>query len=353
MARKPTSADVARRAGVSRTTVSFVLNGLADVRIPEDTRLRVLDAARDLEYHPNAAARSLARQQTLTLGLVLCQSAERLSGDAVLPAVIAGVTSVASAAGFKLLLQTADPATRADAYLGLVREAHIDGMILSGPRSDDRQVLRLHAEKFPVVLLGRLPGSDVPFVDVDNEAAARVAVEHLIAHGHQRIACITSGPVEYTASAGRLAGYRAALEAHGLPFEPSLVEYGDHWEKGHEAMQALLALPHRPTAVFVASDVVALGALQAAQAAGLRVPQNLAVVGFDDIPLAQHVAPPLTTVRLPAQHLGAEAARVLVEVLQSGVRPSPVLLPTTLVVRDSCGAHPAEAQGVRGDGWRQ
>lgn len=266
MAKKALSADVARLAGVSRTTVSYVLNESPHVRISEDTRQRVLEAARELDCHPNAVARSLRRQQTATLGLVLCQSAERLSGDAVLPAVIAGISSVTNEAGFKLLLQTVPDFDRPNAYVDLVRQAHIDGMILSGPRSDDGQLLRLHTEGFPIVLLGQVPGSNLPYADVDNVAAARGAVEHLLGLGHRRIGCITSGPIVYTASAARLAGYRQALAARGLPIESSLVRYGDHWEQGHEAMRSLLESPERPTAVFVASDVVALGALNAVRA---------------------------------------------------------------------------------------
>ena len=280
----------------------------------------------------------LRRQQTATLAFVLSQSAERLSGDAVLPAFIAGISAVTDPAGFKLLLQTLPDIDRPDAYVTLVREAHVDGLILSGPRSDDRELLRLHAEGFPIVLLGQVPGSDLPFADVDNVAAARGAVEHLIGLGHRRIACITSGPVVYTASAARLAGYRAALEAAGLAFEEDLVRYGDHWEQGHEAMVSLLGLPARPSAVFVASDVVALGALQAIGEAGLSVPTDVALVGFDDIPVARLVSPPLTTVNVPARELGAAAARQLLEIVRGTGRPESVLLPTQLVVRASSGA---------------
>lgn len=338
MSSRPTSADVAQRAGVSRTTVSFVLNNVPNAHIPEETRQRVLAAARELDYHPNAAARSLVRRQTFTVGLVLCQSADRLSTDAFLPEVVRGISSVVSPAGFDLLLQTVEDVTAPDAYMRLVREAHIDGIILSGPRSDDRQLPQLAADRFPVVLMGQLPGCGLPFVDVDNVSAARRAVDHLIALGHRRVASITSGPLEFTASADRLRGYREALESHGLSFDETLVRTGDHWEAGFAGMQSLLALPESPTAVFVASDVVALGALQAAKAASVRVPEDLALVGFDDIPLAQFTSPALTTVHLPARELGAAAARMVIDMVQTSTHPESILFGTQLVVRESCGA---------------
>lgn len=339
MRRKSTSVDVARLAGVSRATVSYVLNNVPDFHVTEETRQRVLEAARQLNYHPNAAARSLVQQQTHTLGFILCQSHERLSKDAFLPAFAMGISSVASDAGYKLLLEAVEDVTRPDAYMRLVHESHIDGIILSGPRSDDQQLPQLSASNFPVVLIGRLPGTDLAYVDVDNVGAAQKAVEHLISLDHKRIACITSSPLEYTASADRLQGYRQALQSHGLPFEQEVVRIGDHWETGFEAMRSLLSFSKPPSAVFVASDVVALGALRAVKAAGLQVPQDLAIVGFDDIPLAEHVSPPLTTVRVPAQELGSTAARMLLEIIQTSKRPPPMLLKTELIVRESCGAY--------------
>ncbi len=338
MTRKASITDVARLAGVSRTTVSYVLNNVQNIHISEKTRQRVLDAALELDYHPNAIARSLARKQTLTLGLVLCVSSDRLIADAFLPSVIYGISSVATPAGYRLLIEVVEDVDQPDAYVRLIREAHIDGVILAGTRLGDRSILELHPDNFPMVLWDRLPGSDLPFVDVDNVSAARVAVEHLIALGHRRVACITNAPLDHPASAARLQGYQEALDAHSLPYDDALVRYGEfHERSGFEAMNALL--PERPTAVFVASDVVALGALRAIRTAGLRVPHDVAVVGFDDIQFAQYLLPPLTTVRVPAHQIGAEAARILLDILQTGSRPASVLLDTELIIRESCGAH--------------
>jgi LacI family transcriptional regulator len=299
----------------------------------------VIEAASQLDYHPNATARSLVRQRTGVLGVVLRQHRDFLSANAILPSFIRGFTSVAGPAGFKMLVEPIEDVTAPDLYVRLAREAHVDGMIVSGIHSDDEQLRRLDASDFPIVLWGHLSGSDLPFVDVDNTAAARVAVEHLIALGHRRIACITNGPPQDTASASRLSGYRLALEAHALPFDMGLVRYGAFEERsGNEAMTSLLSQRVPPTAVFVASDEVALGALRAVRALGVRVPQDVAVVGFDDLPISAYVSPALTTVRVPAQAIGAEAARMLIEVIQTGDRPDSVLLVTKLVVRDSCGA---------------
>jgi LacI family transcriptional regulator len=326
-------------AGVSQATVSLVLNNVPGARIGGASRRRVISAAAELDYHPNAAARSLVRQRTGLLGLVLHQRPDFLGANAVLPAVIRGFTSVAGAAGFKMLVEPIDDVTQPDVYVRLAREAHVDGMVVSGIHSDDEQLRAFEARDFPIVLWGQLPGSDLPFVDVDNVAAARMAVEHLIALGHRRIGCITNGPLEDTASASRLRGYRVALEAHDLAFDMGLVRFGDYEERsGNEAMLSLLALPGRPTAVFVASDEVAFGALRAARGLGVRIPHDIAVVGFDDLPISEFVQPALTTVRVSALEIGAEAARMLIKIVETGRRPSSVLMGTELRIRESCGA---------------
>lgn len=340
MRRKPSISDVAKHAGVSRTTVSYVLNNVTDIHISEQTRQRVLDAARELDYHPNAIARSLARKKTLTLGLVLCTNLDRLNSDAFLPGVIYGIGSVTTPAGFRLLVEVVDDVSRPDAYISLIREVHSDGVILAGVHPEDTHLRKLNLDDFPIVLWGRIPNSTLPFVDVDNVSAARMAVEHLISLGHTRIACITNAPRNFGHEAtDRLYGYQAALEAHGFAYEEALVRYGDYQERsGFEAMRSLLEQKERPTAVFIASDVVALGALSAARAAGLQVPDDLAVVGFDDIQLSQYVVPPLTTVRVPAHEIGATSAQMLLNIIQNGHRPSSVFLATELIVRESCGA---------------
>jgi DNA-binding LacI/PurR family transcriptional regulator len=345
---RPTQRQIAEEAGVSRTTVSLVLNDVPGVRVSPGTRQRILEVARRLNYYPDAAARTLASGRTHTIGFVLCQSPDRIFADAFLPEVLRGVGDAVHESGFRVLIHSVEDVTAPEAYIGLVREKHTDGVILSGPRSDDQQLPHLKAEGFPVVLLGQLPGSDIPFVDVDNVGAARQTVGHLVRLGHRRIGMITNASLTYTAARDRLAGYRQVLEEAGIPFDEELVRCGDFREEsGRLAMKQLLDLSEPPTAVFVASDLVAFGALVAIKEQGLRVPEDIALVGFDDVRLAHYVNPPLTTVRLPAYELGYGAATLLTKLVAGEqVEEREILLQTTLVVRQSCGAANHETSSV-------
>ncbi|MBI1877746.1 MAG: LacI family DNA-binding transcriptional regulator [Chloroflexi bacterium] len=340
--RRITSHEVAERAGVSRTTVSFVLNDVAGMQISEETRQRVLQAARDLGYVPDAAARSLASGRTHILGLIICQPADHIIIDAYIHQVIYGLSEAGRVRGFRVLLESVEDVSQPDAYIHLVRAKRIDGILLSGPRSDDNQLPALIADGFPTVLLGRLGHNPAFFVDVDNQAAAFEAVTHLAALGHQRIACITNGPLQYTSASERLLGYRQALRQAGLSEAEALIRYGDFEpEDGYKAMQALLEVQPRPTAVFVASDVVAFGAMAAIRDSRLRIPDDVAVVGFDDVPMSRYFTPALTTVRLSAVEQGRRGGEILIDLIE-GKAPAEahIFLPTELIVRQSCGAKP-------------
>lgn len=331
--RRPTSADVAEMARVSRTTVSFVLNETAGIKIPAETRQRVLDAAATLGYHPNSVARQLARGASRTVGLVLRQSPEQVANDGLLAETLRGLSSAARAADHRVLVETLVPGE--GRYANLVRSGRTDGLIVSGPRYDDEELLALARDGFPVVIQGSLPGLDVPSVDVDNEAGARLAVEHLLALGHRRIACITNASLAYTAATERLAGYREALAAAGIAEEPALIAEGAFdAQSGHRAMNAMLERT-TPDAVFVASDVVAIGAIAGLREAGLNVPGDVSVVGFDAIPLAAYLDPPLTTISLPAHDLGLAAGRAILERIAGRHVAGRTLLPTELIVRAS------------------
>jgi LacI family transcriptional regulator len=324
---------VAARAGVSRTTVSFVLNGRTDVQIPPPTWRRVEEAARELDYHPHSPARQLAAGQSLTLGFVLRQSAEQVAADALLSETLWGLASAARSGGYRVLVEPLEPGD--STYAGLLRSQRVDGLVVSGPRTDDDELTELVNEGFPVVLQGSRPDLDAPSVDVDNAAAAEGAVNHLIERGHRVIACVTNAPLAYTASLARVAGYRAALDAAGIEVDPDLIVLGDFdAASGHHAMADLLRRVV-PTAVFVASDVVAFGVLRALRDARLRVPDDISVVSFDDIALAEHFDPPLTTVRLPAHALGAAAGRALMDRVAGRPVERRTLLPTQLIVRES------------------
>jgi DNA-binding LacI/PurR family transcriptional regulator len=335
MARRPTSKDVAALAGVSRTTVSFVVNGRSEMKIPDETRRRVMDAAEQLDYHPHAPARQLAGGRTYVIALVMRQSPEQVAGDAVLAETLRGLASAARTDGYRVMVESIPPDGPGGDYATLLRAQHADGLIISGPRIDDPSLADLLRDDFPLVIQGALPDLDVISVDVDNVAGARGAVEHLLSLGHRRIACITNAALVYTAAQERLTGYREALAAAGIEPDGDLViEAAFDAPSGHAAMAALLA---RTTfsAAFVASDVVALGAIGALREAGKRVPSDVSIVGFDDIPLAAYFDPPLTTVRLPAFELGQAAGRALLDRIAERAIPPRTLLPTELIVRAS------------------
>jgi DNA-binding LacI/PurR family transcriptional regulator len=337
--RQAKSQDVAKLAGVSRTTVSFVLNDVPGVRISEETRQRVLDAARELDYYPTAAARSLASGKTQRIGLILGEGQERLAADAFLPIFLQGVTASVHRRGYLLVMQLAEDVPSREAYLRLIREQQVDGLILSGPRSDDPLLAQLEMERFPLLLHGHLSGYKSPCVDVDNRTGAYQAVSHLVALGHRRIGFISNAPLSYAGAEERLVGYQQVLAEHDIPLDDNLVRLATFLpQAGWIAMKELLALPERPSAVFAASDVVAFGAMSAIHDAGLRIPEEVAVVGFDDIFLAAYAHPPLTTIRVPAYGLGWTAAEVLIALIEGDEDAASVTLETELVIRHSCGA---------------
>jgi LacI family transcriptional regulator len=319
-----------------------VLNGRTNVKIPDATRQRVISAATRLGYHPYGPARRMVAGKSHVIALVLRQSPEQIAGDAVLVETLLGLAGTVRKDGFRVLVEPIAPNGHDSDLELLVRAHHADGLIISGPRIDDPSLLGLAEADLPIVIQGAFPGMPAASVDVDNVAGARRAVEHLIALGHDRIACITNAPLAYTAAQDRLDGYRQAMTAAGLPTPKELVvEASFDAPSGRAAMNELLA---RATfsAVFVASDVVALGALAALREAGRQVPDDVSVVGFDDIPLAAYLDPALTTVRLPAYELGQAAGRALLERISQRSMPTRTLLPTELVVRAST-APPAAA----------
>lgn len=341
--KRPTSADVATLAGVSRTTVSFVLNGREDIAIPTVTRKRVLDAAATLGYTPHGPARQLAQGSTHRLGLVLRQSPEQVGGDALLVDTLHGVVEAARTSGYRVLVESLAPGV--GSYAALLKAHHADGLIVSGPRHDDRELHDLVREGYPVVLQGELEGFAGPSVDVDNRAGALVAVRYLLSLGHRRIACITNGPLAYTAAVARLAGYRQALAEVDIEPDPDLEAEADFDPaSGHRAILRILdAGDEPPDAVFVASDVVALGVLGGLRERGLRVPTDVSIVGFDDISLAAYVDPSLTTIRVPARQLGLTAGAALIERIAGRALDLRTLLPTELVIRESAQPRPAAA----------
>ena len=334
--RRTTSRDVAKLARVSRTTVSFILNNVPGVSFSEATRKRVLDAAKKLNYSPNVAGRKLVSGKSYTIGLVLCQSPEQIFTDAFLPQVILGVEQAVIQQGFHLLLKPVDP-NDTGGYTRLITENHVDGILLSGPRQDDQALMQLHEQRVPILLMGQLPGTSIPFVDVNAVDGAELAVNHLIGLGHQRIGIITNAPLEYTSAQQRRDGYLKATKKANLLIDQALIHEGNYTPaSGYEAMKSLLQLTPPLTAVFVASDVVAMGAMLAIKEAGLHIPNDIALVGFDDIPLAEYYDPPLTTIRLPAFGLGWAGGDRLIRLIQGeGLDREDMFLNSELIVRKS------------------
>ena len=335
--KRTTSQDVADLAGVSRTTVSFVLNNAKGMNISPETRQKVLQAAESLNYVPNASAQALASRRTKAIGLVMTRSPHHIATDAFLPQIIGGLMDVVKERKLRLLFESVEVEHQDRAYLELARAKHIDGMILLTPRIDDAGLKKLAQVDIPTVLMGELNGTDLYSVDVDNRRAAQQAVEYLLSLGHTQIACISNASQNLTSASDRVLGYKDALRSAGIRIDDRLIRYGDFDPaSGYRQMRSLLA-DRSFTAAFVASDNVAIGAKAALREAGLRIPENISLVGFDDIPWAQYSDPPLTTIRLPAQRLAQTSCVVLMDLLQGKEPPTRrLILDTELIVRKSC-----------------
>lgn len=337
MDKRVTSQDVANLAGVSRTTVSFVLNDVKRYTITPETRNKVIQAAEQLGYIPNASAQALATRRAKAIGLVMTRSPQYIASDTFLPQIIGGLLDVVKKQQLGVLIEWVEPGHQLQTYRQLVHAKHIDGMILLTPRLDDEGLKELEDFDIPIVLMGNIPESTLHSVDIDNRLAARQAVEHLISIGHRQIACILNAPLPYSSARERLLGFQDALQAADLEFDESLVRHADFDPKsGYLQMQSLLDGGKPFTAVFIASDNVAVGALSAIQEAGLQIPEDLSIVGFDDIPWAAFANPPLTTVRTPAQELVQDACLLLLDLMQGNTRQERhVRIHSELVIRQS------------------
>lgn len=335
-AKRITSFDVARRAGVSRTTVSLVLNNIQGASISEATRKKVFDAVKELNYHPDSSGRKLSSGKSKMIGLIQLQSSEQVLNDAFLLQVLLGVDQIANDRGFHVLMKHISHSNYEE-YSQLITENHVDGIIFSGPLQHDPGLIELHRGGFPIMLMGQMENTDIPCVDVNAELGAEMAVSHLIAKGHKRIAMITNASFLYSSAQQRKTGYIHALEKADLTVDESLIKEGDFTPySGLQAMGEILNSTPRPSAVFVASDVVAIGAIQMVKQFGLQIPKDISIIGFDDIPIAQYLDPPLSTIHLPAYELGwAAGDRLIRLILGVKLEQNAVLLDTELIVRSS------------------
>jgi DNA-binding LacI/PurR family transcriptional regulator len=330
---RPTLEAVARRAGVSRATVSRVVNGSTTVAVA--IRDAVNQAVQELGYVPNQAARSLVTQRTESIALILPETANRVfSDDLFFPAVIRGMSTELESAGKQLVLMMAGSAASHDRVERYAMAGHVDGVMFASMHGADPLPGALFRLGIPVVCSGRpMTPTDlpVPYVDVDHFGGVAAAVRHLVTIGRRRIATI-AGPQDLGAGIDRLAGYRTTLDEAGLTEHVAVGDFTR--ESGVHAMRRLLEDDPGLDAVFVASDMMAHGALQALREAGRRVPEDVAVIGFDDVEISKLSDPPLTTVHQPIVDMGRTMAQqILGLVADRGDVPQAVVLPTELVVR--------------------
>jgi len=329
--------DIAREAGVSRSTVSRVVNDQPNVR--DDVRERVWGVIQRTGYHPNVAARALASQRSQMLGLVLPRSVSSFFTDPYFPHLTQGIAQACNQYDYTLslfLVSTTEDEEKI--FPRLSRQGLMDGILVQSGQIGEQLIERLVHSNVPLVIAGRpFETEGISYIDVDNVAAAAGAVEHLVRLGRQRIATIAGQPGS-TVSIDRLEGYRQAIRAAGWEIDDALIVEGDFTEtSGYAAMEQLL--PARPDAVFAASDLMAIGAMRAARDAGLRVPDDVAFIGFDDLPIATLVDIPLTTVRQPVVDFGFRAVEILIDLIENGIQPArQIMMETTLIVRDSCGS---------------
>jgi DNA-binding LacI/PurR family transcriptional regulator len=327
--------DVAKRAGVSPKTVSNVINVRPHVR--EETRSRVLQAVAELGYHPDIAARSMVTKRRNLIGFMLW--------DILNPAyteMVEIIVAKARDAGYMVILgNVARDPTEEEQLATLLIERRVDGAILASTSKDSDVPNRLMAAGVPVVLVSRYSdNSSADYVGVDNQGGGYLVTQHLLRVGHERIAFIR-GAESASTSRDREAGYRSALEDHGIQYEPALVAEGGYTSRGaYEATHRLLTLRGRPTALVCANDVMAISAIDAVCDAGLRVPEDVAVTGFDDIAMAGSRCLGLTTVRAEMNRMAREAVNLLLSRMHGPLIETPrrVVFPAELVVRRTCGA---------------
>jgi DNA-binding LacI/PurR family transcriptional regulator len=327
--------EVARVAGVSRATVSRVVNGSS--KVSPDVRRTVERAIDRLGYVPNRAARSLVTRRSDSIAVVITEPAPRLFSDPFFPRVIRGVSTALAARDLQLILLMPDDPREEQRTIRYLTGGHVDGVILVSLHGDDPLPSELAARRIPLVLVGRPPlGAQVDYVDADNRGGARLAIRHLLEGGRQRIATIT-GPADMVPGIDRLAGYRDALNEADMPVDADLIATGDFThEGGTAAMERLLAARPDLDAVFCASDLMAVAALGVLQAAGRRVPEDVAVIGYDDAPIAMTTRPPLSSIRQPVEEMGREMVNLLTgSIEQNGRVPRHIVLATELIARAS------------------
>lgn len=330
--------DIAKRTGKSITTVSRALNDYDDVSPATKTLVR--RTAEEMGYSPNRLAQRLQKQRTDTIGLLLPTFGPRFA-DPFFSELLAGVGNKAAEYGYDLLVSTQAPGVQEmEAYRQKVQGGQVDGFVIVRTRKHDPRIEYLRTTSVPFAVFGRTGGIlDFPFVDEDGAHGMRRIVEHLVSLGHRRIACISSPP-EMMFTEFRMQGLKEGFAAHGLDAENTIVVAGDLTQRGgYMQAELLLDQPDPPTAIVACNDLMALGAMSAAQARGMVVGRDIAITGFDDIPMAEHTHPPLTTVHQPIYKIGNMVCTMLLQILLgNGLEQEQIILKPSLVIRQSSGA---------------
>ena len=334
---KPTIKDIARKVGKSITTVSRALNDYSD--ISDETKELVRQTAQEMGYIPNATAQRLQKQTTDTIGLILPTFGPRFS-DPFFSEFLTGVGNQASEMGFDMLVATRAPGDQEmQSYRSDVATHRVDGFIIVRTRSDDPRIAFLKQAEFPFAAFGRVTSdSEFPFVDEDGGHGLALIIDHLVELGHRKIAMITA-PEDLTFTRHRLEGARTVIEKHSLNLAPAYIQVGDLTQRGgYECAQRLLDLPEPPTAITAFNDLMAFGAMSAAQERGLSVGEQISITGFDNIPMAEHAHPTLTTVHQPIYQIGRRVCELLIRMIRNEpLEETQVILKPTLIVRRSTG----------------
>lgn len=323
--------DIAEKVGVSESTVSRVLNGIP--KASSETRERILKVAEELGYYPNDLARSLAKQKTYIIGVIITDIS-----NSYFASVTGGIEEIASLYGYSLIISaTGGNENEELKYINILKEKRVDGIIFMSGRMPHSCEQALLDTGIPTVVVARKVKSSLPSIHIDNIGESYKAVEYLIKLGHRRIAIISGTFADKESGYHRLLGYKNALADYELPFEEELIEEGDFkMDSGRRAMEKLLKLKELPTAVFAASDAMAVGAIKAIKKAGLRVPEDISVMGFDNNVISQACDPELTTIGQPVKDLGRKAIEMLYKIIQGKkLEKMAIYLPCELIIRNS------------------
>ncbi|MCE5256024.1 MAG: LacI family transcriptional regulator [Spirochaetaceae bacterium] len=333
--KSPSQMEIARIAGVSRTTVSFVLNNIRGKNISEETRQKVLEVAQTVGYKPVESAVDTATSREGAVSLFVCHS-DSVFSDAYIMRLLESMEPLLHKRRYDLRV-VQFRVSRND-YLEIAQQKDFKGVILLNMHSNDEGISNLKNSGLPFVVIGSLPDPDLCQVDIDNAEAARKAAEYLLSLGHHNIGIIAHASEAFLAVKARLSGFFEALEAAGVSVPEGRIRFAHFSEEsGYSAMCDMLAAGKAPSAIFATNDMVAYGAIRALEDSGFNVPRDVSVIGFDDDYMSRYTNPPLTTITLPAEGIGRKAAEILLRRMDSGrAHHGITILPTSLTIRRSC-----------------